>query len=465
MTKDKKVVILAVAATAIFGLMAGCGKPTPISISKDVVNSMDKVKSVDGNMELVFNGQIVDTVEAGLSMDLGVEMNMNFQSTVTPEFASYIDMNMKFSALSMNYSADMENYTVKKDGDYISYTLAEDTWTKQKIEDFSLMDALVQKDIYSAIASGKLKATLDDKLHKVNEKDAYLLHVTLDGDYMDDLFSSVGDIFDGLLDEVDFSKIEAEFDIYIYKDANVPAKFEIDLKDMADSMMEGLAGDGSLTVNEYSMTATMNSYNTVEPIKVPDEALRDAVETDDSQSLSDLFGDLEDGDDDDDYSYSEAPQDENGNYIIKNYDEDLQAVIGLPENYEHSYSSDSYFYMEDDSDKYNTTLGYEFDDYSTMEETAEYYSDYSYTDDDYSDIKSTPETTVTVNGMEIHYTSIEYLYMKEYSCVDAYAWTETSTGVPFVVVIEFFPYEDSATATPEELVKTAYSKVVLESVK
>lgn len=464
MTKDKKVVILAVAATAVFGLMAGCGKPTPISISKDVVKAMDKVKSTDGNIEFVFNGQMANTEETGLSMDFGIEMNMDFQSTVTPESASYIDMNMKVSALSMNYSTDMESYMVKKDGEYISYTLAEDAWTKQKINNFSYeMDTLVQKDIYSAIANGKLKATLDDKLQKVNEKDAYLLHVTLDGDYLDDIFSSIGDMSDGLLDDVDFSKTEAEFDIYIYKDANVPAKLEVDLIDMADAMMEGLAGEASLTVDEYAMTVTMNSYNTVEPIKVPDIALRDAVETDDSQSIDGLFGDLEDGDDD--YSYDEAAQNENGDYIIKNYDEDIQAVIGLPENYAHTYSSDYYFYMEDDSDEYNTTLGYEFDDFSTMEESAEYYSDFSYTDDDYSDIKSTPETTVTVNGMEIHYTAIEYLYMNEYSCIDAYAWTETSTGVPLVVEIEFFPFEDSATATPEELVKIAYSKVVLESVK
>lgn len=467
MTKDKKVVILAVAATAIFGLMAGCGKPTPISISKDVVKAMEKIKSVDGSMELVLNGQMVDVVEAGFSMDLDVEMNMDFQSIVTPETASYLNMNMSFSALSMDYSTDMESYTVKEDGDYVTYTLAEDTWTKQKIENFSSdMDSMVQMNTYSAIADGKLKATLDDSLYKINKKDAYLLHVTMDGDYLNDMLSSVGDMFDGLMDDMDFSDVEAEFDIYIYKDANVPAKMEVDLKDMANTLVGDLGEGGSFDVDEYTITIMLNSYNTVEPIKVPDVALRDAVDSD-SSSIGDLFGDLEDGidDEDDDYGSSEAPQNENGDYIIKNYDEDFQALIGLPENYEHSYSSDSYLYIEDDSDEYNIDLGYEFNDFSTMEETAEYYSDYSYTNEDYSDIKSTPETTVTVNGMEIHYTAIEYLYMDEYKCVDAYAWTDTAAGVPFVVEIEFFPYEDSATATPEELVKLAYSKVVLEPVK
>ena len=169
----------------------------------------------------------------------------------------------------------------------------EDTWIRQNVEDYeSQTESLIQADIYRAIADKKLTATLDEELQKVNKKDAYLLHVSLDGEYLDSLFSSLGDMGDELFEgDMDFSDTTTDADIYIYKDANVLAKMEIDLTDISSEIMSGISEDVSFDVTEYTLTLTMNSYNTVDVIKVPDNALRDAVEADSSQDImGDLFG-------------------------------------------------------------------------------------------------------------------------------------------------------------------------------
>ena len=281
------------------------------------------------------------------------------------------------------------------------------------------------------------------------------------------------ELFEG---DMDFSDTTTDADIYIYKDANVLAKMEIDLTDISSEIMSGISEDVSFDVTEYTLTLTMNSYNTVDVIKVPDNALRDAVEADSSQDImGDLFGSDDDlsgiedesGSDDLDtsdlFTDEEAAINEAGNYILTNSAGNLQAEIGVPENYEYSYSTPNVLNLEYETDEISISLQYGFDDFTEMSNMAAEYSDYSFLANEHSftNITSAPETTTTVNGREIHYVTVSYVYAGEHNCTDCYAWTEASTGVPFLVEMDFFPYEENASLNAEELIQTVFSKVTL----
>lgn len=478
MKNRKRLILTAITATFVLGGMTGCGKPTPVSIAADVVKTLEKIESVDGTMELNFSGKASDPSGSGLSLDMDLNLNMDFQSTVTPEEAAYMNMELNLSMLGMNYDMNAESYTIKGDDGYQVYTCMEDTWIRQNVEDYeSQTESLIQADIYRAIADKKPTATLDEELQKVNKKDAYLLHVSLDGEYLDSLFSSLGDMGDELFEgDMDFSDTTTDADIYIYKDANVLAKMEIDLTDISSEIMSGISEDVSFDVTEYTLTLTMNSYNTVDVIKVPDNALRDAVEADSSQDImGDLFGSDDDlsgiedesGSDDLDtsdlFTDEEAAINEAGNYILTNSAGNLQAEIGVPENYEYSYSTPNVLNLEYETDEISISLQYGFDDFTEMSNMAAEYSDYSFLANEHSftNITSAPETTTTVNGREIHYVTVSYVYAGEHNCTDCYAWTEASTGVPFLVEMDFFPYEENASLNAEELIQTVFSKVTL----
>lgn len=476
MKNKKRLILTAITATFVLGGMTGCGKPTPVSIAADVVKTLEKIESVDGTMELSFSGKVSDPSDSSLSLDMDLNMNMDFQSTVTPEEAAYMNMELNLSLLGMNYDINAESYTIQADDGYEVYTCMQDTWVKQTVENFeSQTESLMQADIYRAIAGEKLTATLDEELQKVNKKDAYLLHVSLDGEYLDSLFSSLGDMGDELFEgDMDFSDTTTDADIYIYKDANVLAKMEIDLTDISSQLMSGISEDASFDVTEYTLTLTMNSYNTVDVIKVPDNALRDAVETDSSQDImGNLFGsddDLSDDESDSDdfdtsdlFTDEEAAINEAGNYIITNSAGDLQAEIGVPDNYEYAYSTPNALSLEYETDEISISLQYAFDDFTEMSNMAAEYSDYSFLadEDSFTNITSAPETTTTVNGREIHYITVSYVYADEHNCIDCYAWTEASTGVPFLVEMDFFPYEENASLNTEELIQTVFSKITL----
>lgn len=468
MTRDKRVAILAIAVTATIGLMAGCGKPTPASIAKDVVKALDKVESMDGEMEMIFDGKISDVSGSGISVDMAMELNAEYQAIITPEAAAYMEATMTISAMSMEESVDVESYTVKGDEGYDVYTLTDDIWTKSTAEDFeSKNESMVQKNIYEGIAGEKLEATLEEDLEKINGKEAYVLNVTIDGDYINEVFSTIGDLSEGMVNDDIDSKTKLDAKVYIYKDANVPAKIEMDCKNLADDMFASQDETASIKVDEFTLTMTMNSYNNVDEIEVPKEAVNNATEIDTDQDFGNLFGDADEEDfddtDDTDDLDGELEPNADGNYVITNYEETLQAEIGLPENYEHSYSAPNYLAAEKETEDYDISATYTFEDYGKMEDMAKELGDYTYfeEDEDYKDIEKTPEATVTVNGMEIHYITVKYIYSEEYKCIDVFAWTKTSDDSPFLVELELFGYSESADINAEEVIQEIYSKVKL----
>lgn len=473
MRKRAKVILSAVIFILSLGLLTGCGKPTPVSLSKDVVVALSKVKSVDGNINLDMTGKIKDPSQSGLSLDLSVKLDMDYQTTLKPDNAAHMTMKMNMSLLGMNYDTELENYTLKGADGYETYSRLEDTWYRQSAEDSESESAsLLPTDIFEALKDQKITAEIEDKLQKINKKEAYLMHVTLSGDYLESFFSILGSMSDQLFeDDADFEDAIVKADIYIYKDANVPAKIVLDLGDLTNSLLSGLDTGSSAEISRYALTMTFNSYNTVDEIQVPQEVLDNAEEG--NAAGGSLFGDADDefgedfdfGDPDiEDYDDSEeAPLNKAGNYVLTNYAGDLQVEIGIPKDYKYSYSSPNYLGLSAASDDYSSSLDYEFEEFASMEEMADSCSESfpSEEDEDYTDFQSSPERVMTVNDMEVHYISARYLYDGSYSCMDCYAWTSAPDGTPFLVSITDFASEGIDARSAESLIETAFSKVAL----
>lgn len=486
MLKAAKAILSAVIFVLTFGLLTGCGKPTPASLSKDVILALAKVKSVDGNVNLEMTGKIKDPSESGLSLDLSVNLDMAYETILKPDNAAHMNIKMNLSLLGMNYDTEVENYTLKGENGYETYNHIEGTWYKQTVEDSqSEANSLIPTDIFNALKDQKLTAELEDELQKINKKEAYLMHVTLSGDYLESFFSILGDMSDELFkDDTDLGDTSVKADIYIYKDVNVPAKIVLDLADLTSSLMPELGTNASAELSKYTLEMTFNAYNTVDKIQVPQEVLDSAEEGSGSgtgNGLDGLFGDTKDesGEDfnfgDSDFGDSnlesfdddieEAPVNEAGNYVITSYAGNLQSEIGVPDNYEYDYSSPNYLGLNLESDDYSSSFDYEFEAFTTMEEMAESYSEYfSYEgDEDYADLQISPERMTTVNGMEIHYISAQYLYAGSYSCVECYAWTAAPDGTPFVVSFLDFANEGVSARSAESLIQTAFSKVAIKA--
>ena len=142
------------------------------------------------------------------------------------------------------------------------------------------MDTLAKKDVYQAIVDKKIKASLDDKLQKVGKKDAYLLRVTLKGEYVKELFSSLGDMAKDISNVLDPDRININMDIYIYKDSSLPAKITADLGDLTDAMISGTDEENAAKIKEITLSMTVNSYNKVKPIQIPEEVKKNAIDID-----------------------------------------------------------------------------------------------------------------------------------------------------------------------------------------
>jgi len=279
--KYRKTIMLLATITILIGLLSGCGKPTPISIAKNVVEAMKDLKSVDGTTEVDLKATLPANPAVGINGgDMGMKMNMDFQSILAPKPAMHSSGKISMSG-PVRIETDTESYSVKSDGGYTAYTSLVGKWMKQTSNDKKLsMDTLAKKDVYQAIVDKKVKASLDDELQKVGKKDAYLLKVTLKGEYVKELFSSLGDITKDISDNLNPDDININMDIYIYKDSSLPAKVTADLGDLTDAMISGTDEENAAKIKEITLSMTMNSYNKVKPIQVPEEVKKNAMDID-----------------------------------------------------------------------------------------------------------------------------------------------------------------------------------------
>lgn len=297
MKKKTMMKTAAIALAAVMAVpMAGCGstfKATAKSVAEKAASAVADIKSIKGTNTLNFDGTF--TMSGSDEMDLTMSMEQDEEVTADP-FISHGTATVNISAMGQDQSQDVESYTEVSDSGFTVYNSSDggDTWTKSTVE---MSDDEVEKSsqlcfpyMFEGIADGSIDAELEDDTQTVDDSECYVLDATLTGDDLKSVLddSGVQDITTGI-DEEDFNDVEADAEIYVDKKTFRPAKVSYDMSDLGDAIFNALLGSSGMDIEsdteEFSLEVTYSSYDDVDEITIPDEALN-AEETSSSASSS-----------------------------------------------------------------------------------------------------------------------------------------------------------------------------------
>lgn len=271
MKKQKRLMALGITAAMAAGLLSGCGtKATPENLLRDMQKNAEKIESALLNFKMdIAMGDGTDDVSLG--------MDMNMETTTEPE-ASHGKGTVSISMSGMDFSVEMEMYSVQEDGEYVTYTLMEDQWTKEVSDDGEMTGEV--DSIADNVEEYADQFELAEDLVTVNDKECFELTGELDGDLFSEMMQT--DMLDSLagygIDEEALSDMMFPCTIDIYKDSILPARLYFDMTESMAPLME----DSGVTVSECYVDMTFMEYDTVEEITVPDEAVSAAEDGSDS---------------------------------------------------------------------------------------------------------------------------------------------------------------------------------------
>ena len=271
MKKQKRLMALGITAAMAAGLLSGCGtKATPENLLRDMQKNAEKTESALLNFKM-------DIAMGDGTDDVGLGMDMNMETTTEPE-ASHGKGTVSISMSGMDFSVEMEMYSVQEDGEYVTYTLMEDQWTKEVSDDGEMTGEV--DSIADNVEEYADQFELAEDLVTVNDKECFELTGELDGDLFSEMMQT--DMLDSLagygIDEEALSDMMFPCTIDIYKDSILPARLYFDMTESMAPLME----DSGVTVSECYVDMTFMEYDTVEEITVPDEAVSAAEDGSDS---------------------------------------------------------------------------------------------------------------------------------------------------------------------------------------
>lgn len=462
MKKKSSLILMSLVVSSMF-LMSGCKKTTPVSLVEDATKKMDEATSVSYELMMKMAAEISEPT-MGLSMDMKLDFNFECEQLIKSG-ETHIEGTADVEAMGQSESLSMEMFNVIEDGEYVSYINSEDIWMTEEWEKNDDMMSGTG-DIFDMIRDGKIEAELEEETQTVDGVETYVVNTMVDGDLIADFMKNLdAEDFDADLDD---AKMKCK--IYFDKEDGALRKIAIDIEDLFETMLAESLGEESLEIDmsECAFEVLVTDYDSIDEIKAPKEAREDTAEdTDDSNSILDQFAGGLDEDKEGLQLYEEdadtediddqTPTDENGNYVIKDYDEKAATAIAVPEGYTYSFGSTNYTAFSDD-DCFDVTYSYET--YTTDEEILEFYSDMSYYegDEDYENIVVSEQKSTLVNGMDVKFIRVDYLFDGDCYCVDYYAWTPVGNGTFLLAEIEYFGYEQPATHG-DEIVKTMFENV------
>ena len=271
MKKQKRLMALGITAAMAAGLLSGCGtKATPENLLRDMQKNAEKTESALLNFKM-------DIAMGDGTNDVSLGMDMNMETTTEPE-ASHGKGTVSISMSGMDFSVEMEMYSVQEDGEYVTYTLMEDQWTKEVSDDGEMTGEV--DSIADNVEEYADQFELAEDLVTVNDKECFELTGELDGDLFSEMMQT--DMLDSLagygIDEEALSDMMFPCTIDIYKDSILPARLYFDMTESMAPLME----DSGVTVSECYVDMTFMEYDTVEEITVPDEAVSAAEDGSDS---------------------------------------------------------------------------------------------------------------------------------------------------------------------------------------
>lgn len=242
-------------------LLGGCGgseKVTAESLVKEANENMEKVKSFAGDLDM---DMLMNVSSEGIAMDMDMGINGTFECTTEPKiFHMAATMDMSMLGLSM----DMDMYAQMDEDKTVSYIGVMGEWMKSE----ESVDTSSIQEMYTIAGDGK-DMTLAEETEKIDDREVYVLTSTITGEDFQEIMGMMDSMTEGIGD-VDWSTMQAEVTMKIYKDTVLPASVSISMSDSG----EGIAADGVVVKFEnLSMVMNYTEFDTIDSITIPEEAL------------------------------------------------------------------------------------------------------------------------------------------------------------------------------------------------
>lgn len=254
-------------SAVVFG---GCGKKevTAESLVKEVNENMEKVKSYTGDMDMKMS---MNVSSQGVAMDMDMGMQGTIEYTAEPEIV-HMKGTMDVSLLGL--SMDMDMYSQVEDDKATVYMCMMNEWMKSEtgIDESSI------QDMYAIAEDGK-DMTLAEETEKIGDREVYVLTSTITGEEFQEIMGVMENMTEGVGD-MDWSNMQANVTMKIYKDTILPASVSIEMSDSG----EGIESEG-VTVKFNNLSVVMNyvDFDSVDSIEIPEEAL--AAKSVDSENI------------------------------------------------------------------------------------------------------------------------------------------------------------------------------------
>ncbi len=269
----KKIVWLLVSVMLLSAVVfGGCGKKevTAESLVKEVNENMEKVKSYTGDMDMKMS---MNVSSQGVAMDMDMGMQGTIEYTAEPEIVHMkgtVDVSLLGPAMNM----DMDIYSQVEDDKTTVYMCMMDEWMKSETGS----DESSIQDMYAIAEDGK-DMTLAEETEKIGDREVYVLTSTITGEEFQEIMGVMENMTEGVGD-MDWSNMQANVTMKIYKDTILPASVSIEMSDSG----EGIESEG-VTVKFNNLSVVMNyvDFDSVDSIEIPEEAL--AAKSVDSENI------------------------------------------------------------------------------------------------------------------------------------------------------------------------------------
>lgn len=267
----KKIVWLLVSVMILSAVVfGGCGKKevTAESLVKEANENMEKAKSYTGDMDMKMS---MNVSSQGVAMDMDMGMQGTIEYTAEPEIV-HMKGTMDVSLLGL--SMDMDMYSQVEDDKATVYMCMMNEWMKSEtgIDESSI------QDMYAIAEDGK-DMTLAEETEKIGDREVYVLTSTITGEEFQEIMGVMENMTEGVGD-MNWSNMQANVTMKIYKDTIIPASVSIEMSDSG----EGIESEG-VTVKFNNLSVVMNyvDFDSVDSIEIPEEAL--AAKSVDSENI------------------------------------------------------------------------------------------------------------------------------------------------------------------------------------
>ena len=192
--------------------------------------------------------------------------------------------------MGTNVGTEIEMYTVKEKDQYIVYTMANDQWQKEEMDDSAADMAGELSDLTGSMGGHAKSFEMSKEKVEVNGEKCFEMKGEIKGsDIVGMMESGMADSLGSEIDEDVIKDLELPCTIAVYEDDILPAKISFDMQDIMEKAME----EEGVDVSACSIEVTYHEYDSVGEIKVPNDVIEKA-----GGEVSDDKEDKEDKDDD-----------------------------------------------------------------------------------------------------------------------------------------------------------------------